>query len=117
MVKAKMKLLAILLIFLSLAAFRCEDEIGLPENCDFNTQVESIIESSRNSGQKTLIELYENEGSYVYAVNTCVDCADTMTDVYNCDGVVICRFGGIAGFNTCPDFYQTAKLIRIVWKN
>jgi hypothetical protein len=102
---------------LMLLAFRCEDEIVLPEECDFNSQIESIIATARNTDQKTLIELYEYEGNYVYSVNTCVDCADSMTEIYECDGEVICRFGGIAGFNTCPDFCQVARLIRIVFRN
>jgi methylmalonyl-CoA/ethylmalonyl-CoA epimerase len=29
---------------------------------------------------------------------------------------VVCRFGGIAGFNTCPDFSQKAKNEKIIWR-
>ncbi len=40
-----------------------------------------------------------------------------MDQVYNCQGQVICQFGGIAGLNTCPDFYDTATDKKVIWKN
>jgi hypothetical protein len=51
---------------------------------------------------------YNYNGNDVFLINDCYNCADEMWQVYNCSGTVICQFGGIAGMNTCPDFFETA---------
>ena len=51
---------------------------------------------------------YNYNSNDVFLINSCYNCADEMWAVYNCSGEVICQFGGIAGINTCPDFFETA---------
>lgn len=63
------------------------------------------------------INRYLYNGQYVFWVEDCHNCADGMISVYSCSGSVICQFGGIAGLNTCPDFYTTATDSTMLWKN
>jgi hypothetical protein len=51
---------------------------------------------------------YKYQSGDAFLINGCVGCADEMWQVYDCSGKVICRFGGIAGLNTCPGFFETA---------
>lgn len=60
---------------------------------------------------------YQYNGQRVYYINTCIDCADSMAQVYSCSGNVICQFGGIAGFNTRPDFEDTTTHKKVLWRN
>ena len=99
----------------------CESDqldIYCPSNNETDDSwLERTVRSLRYSDSKAEIYYYEYHGEAVFSVNSCVDCADTMTNVYNCEGMEICRFGGIAGFNTCPDFAQEAKNEKLIWKN
>ena len=53
---------------------------------------------------------YTYKGEPVFLINPCTrNCADMITNVYNCQGEVICSFGGFAGMNTCPDFDTATK--------
>ena len=66
---------------------------------------------------KVEIFQFKYEGHDVFLINDCVDCTDALIKVYNCDGEVICEFGGIAGLNTCPDFQDNAQLVGVLWRN
>jgi hypothetical protein len=52
---------------------------------------------------------YSYKGNDVFWIDPCHGCADDLISVYNCDGEVICQFGGIGGLNTCPDFHAEAS--------
>ncbi|MEQ9403285.1 MAG: hypothetical protein RIM99_06870 [Cyclobacteriaceae bacterium] len=54
------------------------------------------------------ITMYTYKEASVFEINSCIGCADNLVSVYNCEGEVICEFGGIAGLNTCEDFATTA---------
>ena len=56
----------------------------------------------------TQIIQYTYKGEYVFWVDMCYQCADGLISVYNCQGEVICVFGGIDGRNTCADFETEA---------
>jgi hypothetical protein len=58
---------------------------------------------------------YAYKGKTVYLVDMCIQCPDYRTTVVNCEGQVICEFGGIDGRNTCPDFADATRL-EVVWK-
>jgi len=60
---------------------------------------------------------YELDGEYFFEVNNCVNCADAMTVLYTCDHAKKCETGGIAGLQTCGDFYDKADKGEIIWKN
>jgi len=62
------------------------------------------------------IYAYQYKGQTVFLVKMCTGCSDSMTQVYACGGQVICAFGGIAGFNTCPDFANLATQQVLVFK-
>ncbi len=63
------------------------------------------------------ITRYELDGDYFFEVNNCVNCADSMTVLYTCDHGKKCETGGIAGLQTCGDFYDKAGKGEIIWKN
>jgi hypothetical protein len=52
---------------------------------------------------------YSYKGNDVFWIDPCHGCADDLIYVYNCQGEVICEFGGIAGLNTCIDFHSEAS--------
>jgi hypothetical protein len=60
---------------------------------------------------------YKYQGNDVFLINGCVGCTDEMWQVYDCSGKVICQFGGIAGLNTCPDFFETATDSTLLYNN
>lgn len=105
-----------MMLGLSLSAFTCEDSLDLP--CANNDWLEAKVKGmKRASSQDGLIEQYEYEGQVVISINNCVGCADAMTVVYDCSGNELCKFGGIAGFNTCPDFATEAKFVKVIFKS
>lgn len=63
------------------------------------------------------ITRYELDGEYFFEINNCVNCADAMTILYTCDHGKKCETGGIAGLQTCGDFYNRAGEGEIIWKN
>lgn len=52
---------------------------------------------------------YKYKGEFVFYVDACYGCPDDLKTVYDCDGNIICEFGGFAGINTCPDFEAEAS--------
>lgn len=104
------------LLYLSLSAFTCDDSLSLP--CDTNEWLQEQVDAmKRNRSQDGIIEQYEYEGQMVISISNCVGCADAMTVVYDCMGKELCKFGGIAGFNTCPDFADTAVFIKVIFES
>ena len=106
------------LIIATNMAFQCERPQPFPEGeTDYCSDVDWLKSIREQASNKTEIIRYKYKGETVYYINTCVGCADSMGEVYNCSGQVICQFGGIAGFNTCPDFYDVATDKVVTWKN
>jgi hypothetical protein len=104
------------LLFISLSSFTCEDSISLP--CEDKEWLQSKVDAMKATRfQKGIIEQYEYEGQTVISINSCVGCADAMTVVYNCSGNELCKFGGIAGFNTCSDFDDSAVFIKVIFES
>ena len=113
--------IAFALLILINTAFQCEPRpvIGEEESefCSNVDWLREIITNTQQNANKTEVIRYLYKGETVYYIDTCVGCADSMGQVYNCAGEVICKFGGIAGFNTCPDFNDTATNKKVIWKN
>ncbi len=61
------------------------------------------------------VEAYTYQQQTVYLVDFCVGCPDHLVYLYNKKGEEMCRFGGIAGTNSCPGFAREAVLIATVW--
>ena len=112
----KKSLFIIILLSISLSAFTCEDSLSLP--CDNNEWLQDQVDAmKRNRSQDGIIEQYEYEGQVVISINACVGCADAMTIVYDCTGRELCKFGGIAGFNTCPEFDDVAVFVKVIFES
>jgi hypothetical protein len=58
--------------------------------------------------------IYNNIEGFV--VDMCVFCPDAMVFFYDCEGNIICEFGGYLGLNTCPDFEENLSKIELIWK-
>jgi len=41
----------------------------------------------------------------------------TDLEFYDCEGNVICEFGGFDGRNTCPDFESNVSNMELIWTN
>ena len=115
-------ILAIVITFCS--ASQCHDDaLSSGENevtCKSNQHpqwLNDIILDLEQSPNKGEVIQYAYNRKTVYLINSCLDCADSMDEVFDCQHNVVCRFGGIAGFNTCPDFDQKAKNEKVIWRN
>ncbi len=111
-------------VFISFLFFACSSEeentsinVTNPlENLKWLKEKKENFEGLMNSVKVDIIQFrYDNHD--VFLINDCVNCADALTKVYNCDGEVICEFGGITGLNTCPDFKDNAQLVGVLWRN
>jgi len=79
-------------------------------------EIKTGFDMSASATKKQIIQyMYNNET--VFLIDACIGCPDSLTTVYNCKKEVVCQFGGIAGFNTCPDFNEKATNKKIVWEN
>ncbi|MFZ2904861.1 MAG: hypothetical protein WAZ98_01540 [Cyclobacteriaceae bacterium] len=88
------------------------EESGSCSNLDW---LETLIQNAQQSSSRAVVVRYQYHHQTVYCINTCIDCADSMSQVFTCSGEVICQFGGIAGLNTCPDFEKTAIGRKVIW--
>jgi len=94
--------------------FSAEGEGG----CESTAWLTSMINGMKhNPAIKSEVIRYKYNNQTVFYIDSCKGCADSMGVVYNCAGEVICQFGGIAGFNTCPDFFEKATSKKVLWKN
>ena len=78
-----------------------------------NKKIEAF--TSSNPGGEGRIEKFLYDEQTVYMVNFCVACPDNLVHIYNEEEEEVCKFGGIAGINTCPDFTDKAVSQGIVW--
>lgn len=67
---------------------------------------EDLMKSAKISGFQIIGYTYKGES--VFYIDACYYCPDDIKAVYDCNGNVICEFGGITGLNTCPDFETEA---------
>jgi hypothetical protein len=103
-----------ILLILPAILFSCEKN-DCQKKCD-PTWIEEATQTITQNGYKGEIFKYVYQNQEVYLVKGCLECADFVDVVRNCEGKIICKFGGIMGKNTCPDF-DKATMIEIVWKN
>ncbi len=92
----------------------CNVDVPL-EDLNWLQEIKEGFEQSASATKKKIV-LYEYNNESVFLIDSCNGCADNLTTVYNCEGNIICEFGGIAGINTCPDFETNATKIDILWK-
>lgn len=119
----RLRALTPLLIGILLMGASCEE--GTIDGCDVSNPAEdldwmqSLIANFELSQQATgiRIESYTFNDEEVYLVNTCVGCSDNLLSVYNCQGEIICEFGGIDGRDTCGDFYENVSSKQFIYSN
>lgn len=68
-------------------------------------------------GGRSSINQYTYKLETVFEIIICDQNVDAETLVYNCLGEIVCKFGGISGENTCPDFEKEAKDKIILYGN
>ncbi len=117
------KCLSALAFMLVASSFRCETAPAIPseggvDQCTDILWLQPYIDGHKNNtAVKSEIIRYQYKGQIVYYIDSCKGCADSMAVVYSCTGEVVCQFGGIAGFNTCPDFESTATAKKVIFSN
>jgi hypothetical protein len=79
--------------------------------------LKDLVSDLEQGSTKGKITQYFYHHKTVYLINLCLNCDDSGAEVYDCQRNVICRFGGIAGLYTCPDFNSQAKNERVIWRN
>lgn len=104
-------LLFFFVTLLSLTAFTCEESGSA--YCEDEVWLDSKIAELKNSGNGFVVKQYQYNNQNVFLIDNCLGCADAMQELYDCAGNSLCLFGGIAGFNTCPDFYDKATFIKV----
>lgn len=108
--------IALSFFFIALSAFTCDENFANPcgDGDWLNVEIQKM---KRNTGSKALIEQYRYKDQVAISVTYCDGCADAMTIVYDCAGQELCKFGGIAGFNTCPDFANEATFVSVIYRS
>lgn len=86
------------------------------EEISWLQHIKTSFEQSASASKKQITQYTYNEES-VFLIDSCNGCADNLTTVYNCNGDVICEFGGIAGLNTCAGFNETITNKIVLWEN
>ncbi|MFC2090915.1 DUF6970 domain-containing protein [Bacteroidota bacterium] len=91
--------------------------------CDVENPLEELIWlmelRDMNDSNTGIVEIYkcnykELEG---FLIDLCVGCPDGLVEFYDCEGNVICEFGGFDGRNTCPDFESSVTNMELIWTN
>ncbi len=114
------QILSLIAVF-CISFLACDDNTGIEQICKTDKPLEDIewLENAKNyfvsSQNKDRITQYDYNNEIVFFVEDCYDCADAMGIVYNCEQETLCQFGGIAGFNTCPDFDSLATNAIILY--
>ena len=113
----------VLILSFAFLAISCDDtdvdacQFSDPlEELDWLKQLKTGFDmSSQPAGSQIVMYTYQDQ--MVFWVDPCVNCSDGLISVYNCDGDVICEFGGIAGVDTCPDFSVEATDRQVLYTN
>lgn len=100
---------------LNLALFECD----APPFCNYPNLpwLDQLIDNDLCNQCIEDVNIYRLDGEiYVATIASTNGCADQFTTVYNCDGTVFCRNGGIAGLLECVDFFDAQpELIDNYW--
>ena len=111
----------ILFVLTGISLFSCE-ETNLRPNCETEDPLaelswlselrDQLAARANGLGYEIIQYTYREEAAFL--VNDCSGCPDRLDLLYNCEGEVICEFGGIDGRNTCPDFDTAADSLLIL---
>jgi len=111
----KISLLLLLLII------SCKSVVNTKEQNPLNLPwIKEKIESYEKYPfpRKSMISEYEYNGEIVFLVESCYQCPDAQSFVYNEKKEKLCTLGGmVSSTNNCPDFFDKAIKKSILWKN
>ena len=109
----------LLLFFILIAS--CKSTKNSQENHSLElTWIQEEIEVYKNHPfpRKSMISEYEYNGEIVFLVESCYQCPDAQSFVYNEKKEKLCTLGGmVSSTNNCPDFFDKAIKKSILWKN
>jgi hypothetical protein len=77
--------------------------------------IKDLINNTDSNGLEII--QYDYKDLTVFSINSCLNCADNLISVYDCQRNKICEFGGITGLNTCPDFDSEANNKTIIFSD
>ncbi|MEP1488287.1 MAG: hypothetical protein ABJK28_07655 [Algibacter sp.] len=80
------------------------------ENIDW---LKNLINNTDSNGLEII--QYDYKEQTAFSINNCLNCADNLIVIYDCERNKICEFGGIAGLNTCPDFDSEATNKTVIF--
>jgi hypothetical protein len=105
-------------MILALALLACSTKSTTPwvNICADLSWLESVKTTIIQSGAKGEIYLSNYQDERVFEVNGCVECADFISQLQNCEGDTVCQMGGITGL-ACPGYAPTASERLLYWKN
>jgi hypothetical protein len=86
------------------------------EDIPWLREIKELMEINTQMAGSQIIR-YKYKGDDVFWIDMCYNCADNLISVHNCQGDVICEFGGIAGLNTCIDFQSEATDSTMLFNN
>jgi hypothetical protein len=102
-------------LFFLIAWLACTPKKEIYGGCNHKNPIEdlewlkqSISNMQLSGGVKGYVVMYTYNGSQVFLINNCLSCPDALVRVFDCSGSAICEFGGYAGVNSCPDFFEVA---------
>lgn len=77
--------------------------------------IKFVFEANQSaSGEQIIQYIYNDECVYLTGTE---ECCDNLIEVYNTQGEIICEFSGIAGLDTCPDFFDLATNRRVLFND
>lgn len=85
--------------------------LGCEDTKTYPSWIDETIAKHKAEGAQTSAMIFEcmYKDKKVYYVDLCVACPDYQTTLYDTEKKVVCKFGGITGQITCPDFDCTGK--------
>ncbi len=92
----------------------CNTEEPLTE-LSWLKEIKDNAEQSESDTSEIYFCIYEEKEGFL--IDLCVQCPDALTVFYDCEGNVLCEFGGYLGTNTCPDFDEKISKKELLWKH
>jgi hypothetical protein len=123
----KLKYIILMYLFSSLFFIACVDEntetTSNDQFCNVENPLEELnwlselVEGVKDNPDK--VEIYKCIYDYQegFLIDLCVGCPDGLVEFYDCEGNVLCEFGGFDGRNTCPDFENSVSNMELIWNN
>ncbi len=93
----------------------CNSENPL-EDIAWLSEIRDMFDQDMGPQRQRIIQ-YKYYGEDVFLIESCYRCPDALSYIYDCQGNVVCEFGGIDGRNTCPDFDQNSAEEKILYDN